>query len=319
MRLSGSYYSIPELIELMASKTASPDRIEQNLSRLLFGILFVAFSVLGANLGGFWSLVFTYAVHEAGLWLSMVLVGWSRVKLSFALPGPVSWAKEDSSAGRKAAVALGGIAAGILAASCLGIYGLSVDSAFLISLSRSLYLFSGLNLLPLKPFDGYIVIEHLLFVRFPKLEMFYLGTVGAVLFVSSCMVSYSEHESGRFPFCMIFLMFYGAAMFVGLKKCDNMAEMIVRLRREGSTDLESGQYSVRMIKRMEFSLSVFELPNVISVSTLLREVWDRAWEQPPKLYETLFAIALYLLLLIAFMQSSAAMQLIVELRGLIGL
>ncbi len=319
LRLSGRFYSIDQLIEGACNHVASPSNLERNLASLLYIILFVAISMSGYSLGGFETLLISLLIHEAGHWLGMILVGWSKVKFGLGLLGPVSWADEDISAGRKMAVALAGPAVGLIGAMIANLVGASAGSGFLLDLSHALYFITLLNLLPIKPFDGYTVMEHLIFVRHPRLEMFHLAASGVALFLFSIrLFGTVQSEPVHFPFFVLFFMMFSFSMFYGVKKRDNMADMVVRLRRNGKSDYEAGRYSPGTIKRMEYSLEMFDFPNDTLISAFLRELWDDAWEQPPTLIESVFTVAMYTTLVAAFLVSAAAISVAVGILSALG-
>lgn len=309
IRVSGKFFSIDTLIEGVASHTVSPSNLERFGSALLLVVLFVAINVSGFHLGGFGSLVVALGIHEAGHGLGMLLVGWSKVTFGIGLFGPVTWAQEDISAGRKAIVAIAGPAISLIAAMAIHLVTMG-GSSFFSDLSRTLFFITFLNLLPIKPFDGYVIMEHVLFVRHPKLEMFYLGISGVVLFLGSLRLTDFSHTPDHFAFFGIFGMIYSCSMFYGIKKLDNMADMVMRLRRDAHGDFQAGCFSAKTIKNLEFSLAMFDLRNEISVVGFLRELWDKAWEEPPNAVESAFVIILYAMLVVAFLYSTGGSEVV---------
>lgn len=297
IRLSGKIYSVERVIELVHSLPLSPSQWSKVGANLLALILVLTMNLLGYKGVTVGWVVAALFVHEFGHYLGMFATRSKTASFSIGLFGPLALGAEGLSAGRKAMVALSGSIAGLvfaaIYAATIPLFNLQVIPPFL----NALIFISVLNLIPVKPFDGFAVVEHLVFLRHPNVRLTYLILAGLLMFVLYAQ-SFYKHEH---PFYGFFFMILLVCMFGGAKKADNMAGMVVRLRKEGGKDFEQGMYRPETIKRMEFSLAVFDILNEVDFAGLLREVWDQAWEEPASGSEVFIVLAIYALMIFSCM------------------
>jgi hypothetical protein len=103
-----------------------------------------------------------------------------------------------------------------------------------------------------------------------------------------------------------FPVWYGMLMFWRVKKDYNSASMITLVRREAGSDFENGQYSATTLKKLSFSLELCDPADEEGLTTLLKEIWDKAWAEPPTWSETAFISAIYALTAWAYMSFDAS-------------
>ena len=115
----------------------------------------------------------------------------------------------------------------------------------------------------------------------------------------------------------VIFMSYGTFMFMGVKQIDNMSGMILRLRKEGRAELAAGRLSTPIIGRMSFSFDLFDLPNEMAITSLLREIYDRAKEIPASVGEVVGVLLLYLMLILSCFANPLVKEIIKEV-GLFG-
>lgn len=313
IRVSGKIYSVDEVIDEVVNMSVTPATSNKIGSVILFSVLFAVLSYLGCPLGGVGSVVFALLVHEIGHYVGMRLAGWPRAGIVVGVFGPLAVGAEGVSAGRKAIVAISGPAFGLL----VGLFTVGVhhhfDSAVALNLARTLFLLTAINLLPFKPFDGAVVIEHLLFARHPKVQMGCLIAEGLFLVFMFVALMYRD-----LVFLGVLFCFYGTAIFMGVKKIDNMSDMVVRLRKEAADDFKQGRYAPATIIRMQYSLLMFDLPNQSMLTAFLRELWDEAWEVQASAAEIFFVVGVYAMLVFICIQSSIASTLFTEILTIVG-
>jgi hypothetical protein len=92
-------------------------------------------------------------------------------------------------------------------------------------------------------------------------------------------------------------------MFMRVKKNDNMADLVVMLRKKGKNDYESGRYSSKTIKYMEFSIVTLEAENEAILAGQLREIWDKAWAVQATKGEIIALALTYILLIFVCLES----------------
>lgn len=247
-------------------------------------------------------------IHEFGHYLGMLITGSKTASISVGVFGPLALGAEGLSAGRKAIVSLSGPLLGWGAAVLLVAGMPFVDLPELSAVASALIYVSAINLIPVKPFDGYALVEHLIFLHKPKIRLVYLILV-ALLLCFFYVKSFYRHDHPAFA---LFFIVLGMVMFAGAKKEDNMSDMVLRLRREGDADYRMGQYRPETLKRMEFSLNMFDVQDETNLAYLLREVWDRAWEIPSSRSETLIVLVIYALIIFGCSASPVIQRLILQ-------
>lgn len=304
VRVSGKFFSIDDLIENVERNAISPSQWNKVGANLLAVVLAVTMHFLGNNAVQIVGVIAALFIHEVGHFIGLKCTGCNDASLGIGLLGPFALGSEGLSAGRKAIVALFGPALGLVAASVVVVINNYSPAPFLSALSHGLVFVSTLNLIPVKPFDGYAVVEHLVFIRHPKVQLFYLGTAGVLSFFLY-VASFYRHDHPFYAFFFIILFYL---MFAGLKKADNMADMIIRLRKIGVEDFTLGHYRSKTIKDMEFSLALFDIQNEMDLSLLLREVWDQAWEVPASRAETIIVLVMFITMLVGSVTSPVAIQ-----------
>ena len=314
IRVSGKIYSVDEVIDEVVNMSVTPATSNKIGSVILFSALFSVLSYLGCPLGGVGSVVFALLVHEIGHYVGMRLAGWPRAGIVVGIFGPLAVGAEGISAGRKAIVAISGPAFGLLVGLFIVGVHLHFDSMIALDLARALFLLTAINLLPFKPFDGAVVIEHLLFARHPKVQMGCLIAEGLFLVLMFVALMYRD-----LVFLGVIFCFYGMAMFMGAKKIDNMSAMVVRLRKEAVDDFKQGRYAPATIVKMQYSLLMFDLPNQAVLTAFLRELWDEAWEVQASVAEIFFVVTVYAMLVLTCIQSPVTRELFAEILTIVGL
>lgn len=291
LRLEGKIYSIETLIKKVSEVSASSTRQHKFFSLVLFLILYCSMECADFSKASLLAIFFAVFIHEIGHFLGMFFVG--RKKASFQLTMlffPDAIGEDGVSASRKAVVALCGPALGLLSGLSLWLFSDISSHNFIHHLTNALLFISALNLVPILPFDGGEVIEHMLLIRFPKFELGYLIVSGITLFIF-----FYGYYCSRDSILMIVISYaVTAAQFMHVKKVDNMSSIIYLLRKNGYAKQDS--YSPKAVKQMEYSLACFDVPDELSVVSILREAWDRAREVPASLTEGSFIIAIYALL-----------------------
>ena len=260
------------------------------LALILWGVMFFD----GHRLVPFGALIAAFFIHEFGHFIGMKVGRCEDASFDFGILGPIAMGNAGLSAGRKAIVALFGPAFGMMVAAVCSLVISRVSAPWISALQYALVYLSVLNLLPVRPFDGYAVVEHLVFNRYPKFQLFYLGATGVFLFLYSIYVVEPQREH---PFYMLFSIGLAMSLFYGLKKADNMAGLITHLREKGDLDLSLGRYRRETVKGMEFTLRLFDISSDAGLSILLKEVWDKAWESPARRSETVIILAMYAMLI----------------------
>ncbi len=238
-----------------------------------------------------WTVVGLF-IHEWGHFLGMRITGSKTASFGVGIFGPLALGIEGLSAGRKAFVSLFGPLFGWGIAALYLIGSSYIEMPDLTVPANTLVFVSAINLVPVKPFDGYAVIEHLIFLHKPNLRLVYLIVTALVLSLFY-VISFYRHDHPAFA---LFFIVLGMVMFAGAKKEDNMSGMVLRLRNEGEKDYEVGHYRPEMLKKMEYSLNLFDIQNEANLAHLLREVWDRAWEVPASKMESYTVLGMYVLL-----------------------
>jgi Zn-dependent protease len=292
LRISGKLFDIDHVIELVEKNPVTPTQSTKAFAGFLFMVLIITMHFLGNEEGQIGYAVLAVFIHEFGHFLGLRFTGSPNASFDFGVLGPFVSGDEGVSAGRKALVALFGPAFGLAVAAVLAVIGHFTSSEVLFSIVKMLVFISALNLIPTKPFDGYAVLEHLIFNRFPKLQIGYLVGCGVFLFFMYAASFYRYDH----PFYAFFFMGLCWASFLGFKKMDNMAGMIVRLRGR-DVDFAEGRYQPKTIKNMVFSLSVFDFVSESDLALFLRELWDKAWELPATRTEMINVLAMYFLML----------------------
>lgn len=304
LRISGRIYSADSVITQVHNLPVSPSQWNKVGANFLALVLVLTMNLLGyEGVDIVWVLAALFA-HEFGHYIGMLATRSNTASFAVGIFGPLALGTEGLSAGRKAMVALSGSIAGLVVAASLSaiasILNLSTMSPFI----NALVFVSALNMIPVKPFDGYAVVDHLVFLRHPKVRLIYLIMMG-VLMLFLYMHSFYRHDHPFYAFFFIALLW---CMFGGAKKADNMADMVVRLRKEGVKDFEQGKYRPETVKRMEFSLNLFDVSNEVILAGLLREIWEQAWEIPASKPEVVIVLAMYVLMLISCMSMPVVEQ-----------
>jgi hypothetical protein len=293
IRLEGNIYSIDELVDSVANLSSGRNRMNRFFSLVLFLVFYFSLGKMDSSSASVLGLLFALFVHEFGHLIGMLLVGWEKIYFSFRFfLFPDAFGDEGISASQKALVALSAPALGMCIGFLLWNTGLNKITPLLTHFTQALLFLSMVNLIPILPFDAGEMIEHLVLIKFPRLEMGYLIISGFVLFIFFYGY-YIGHER-----IIMGLVFLGLAMaqFLGVKRVDNMATMIARLRKEKRADLSLDRYSASTIKRMEFSLACFNVPDQLTLVQILKEVWDRAREVPATFVEVSIIFVSYVLL-----------------------
>lgn len=304
LRISGKFYSVDSVIDKVHTDFLSPSQMSKVGANFLTILLVVCMNLLGYKLILVGWVVAALFVHELGRYLGMVVTRSETVSYTIGIFGPLAIGAEGLSAGRKAIVALSGSMAGLAFSATLFALNSAFDIPELLHFSNAVIFVSALSILPIKPFDGYAVVDHLLFLRHPKIELAYLILAGILVFG----IFIHSLDVDKHALYSLFFMGLIGCMFAGAKKADNMADMVVRLRKEGAADYKLGCYRPETVKRMEFSLNVFEVENETHLAGLLREVWDHAWEEPASLPEMLIVLAMYVLMLLSFISMPIVKQ-----------
>lgn len=153
-----------------AQGRASPAPVVQWTLFLLSCLVFVAAAALVLNWRLAWMLLVVVALHEAGHYLAMRLLGYRRTQmLMLPLVGGVAFGEESRPNGwHRAIVSLAGPVPGVLlAAAVLATAGgpWVAAHAWVMPLAWTMLLVNLLNLLPFHPLDGGHVLETLLPAR----------------------------------------------------------------------------------------------------------------------------------------------------------
>ncbi|MDF7800246.1 hypothetical protein P4C99_12280 [Pontiellaceae bacterium B1224] len=297
LRISGRFYSADSVIDKVHAGFLSPSQMSKVGANFLTVLLVLCMNLLGYNQVVVGWVIAALFVHAFGHYLGMIVTRSETASYTIGIFGPLAIGAEGLAAGRKALVALSGSIAGLAFSAALFVINSALDNAALLHFANAVIFVSALNLLPIKPFDGYAVVDHLVFLRHPKIELAYLILAG--LFVFGIFIRSLDVD--KHALYSLFFMALLGCMFGGAKKADNMADMVVRLRKEGVVDYRLGRYRLQTVKRMEFSLNLFDVENEEHLAGLLREVWDHAWEEPATLPEMIIVLAMYVLMLICFM------------------
>ncbi|MDF7822520.1 hypothetical protein P4B35_00735 [Pontiellaceae bacterium B12227] len=309
IRLNGKIYTIEKLIKKVGEVSVSSTRNHKFFALVLFVLLYSSMECMDFSGAGWGALFFAVLIHELGHFLGMMLVGRKDAAFQFSFfVIPDAFGDGGTSASRKAVVALGGPAMSLMVG--LSMWSLANDASggiFVKQLTYSLLFIGTLNLVPILPFDGGEVIEHLLLIRFPKFELGYLIISGITLFIF-----FYGYYCAQDRVLMILISYaVTAAQFHNVKKVDNMSSMIYLLRKNGHDKQE--QYSPKSVKQMEFSLACFDVQDELSVASILREAWDRAREVPATYYEVIFVMAIYIILVVTGVTNGG----VVEMFGLL--
>ena len=297
LRISGRFYSADRVIDSVHNTPVSPSQMGKVGANILALLLALTMNQLGHHEVPLRWVIAALFIHEFGHYVGMLLTRSGTASFTIGIFGPLALGTEGLSAGRKAMVALSGPMLGLACSAAYSGIASLLRLPLIPEFFNGLIFVSALNLIPVKPFDGYAVIDHLVFLRHPKTQLSYLVLSGVVMFLLY-VHSFDRHEHPFYAFFFMVLLF---CMFAGVKKADNMADMVVRLRKEGSADFELGRYQPRTVKRMEFSLTMFDVQNEVDLAGLLREIWDRAWEQPAAFSEVFIVLAMYVLMLVSCM------------------
>lgn len=122
-------------------------------------------------------------LHECGHLAAMKLFRYKNLRMLF-IPffGALASGKPDEqNAFKIAAIALCGPLAGLLASALAIVLWFATDQPLLINFARVSAFLTGLNLLPVVPLDGGILLNEALFARFPKAELvFRIAAVAAL-------------------------------------------------------------------------------------------------------------------------------------------
>lgn len=307
IRLEGKFYKIDELVDAVADFSAGKSRLNRIFAFALFSIFYLSLGVADKSSASILGFLFALFVHEVGHLVGMLLVGWKKIYFSFRLfVFPDASGEEGISASRKAVVALSAPALGLCVGLLLWETGLSQQTILLKHFTQTLLFLSMVNLVPIHPFDAGEMVEHLILIRFPRLEMGCLIMSGLVLF----LFFYGYYITN--DRIVMGVVFCGIALgqFLGVKRVDNMSSLINRLRKDGDADLSNDRYFPSTIKRMEFSLACFDVPDQLTLVRILREAWDRAREVPATLMEVCMVSVTYALLSIACFSNPAIKDMI---------
>ena len=308
IRIGGRFYSIEEITENVADHSATPTNTSKILSVMAFAVFYCTFGLMHYSLVGGIAVILSLYIHEIGHLIGMKIIGWPTALSLPTLFGPIAVGIEGVSAGRKAVVALSGPALGLVVGVVAILFHSGFGYSFCMELARPVLFLTAINLLPIKPFDGAAIIDHLLFIKHPNLEMVYSGLVGVLFF----LLFFFLIAQDRHLLAIIF-MSYGTFMFAGVKQIDNMSGMILRLRKEGGAEFEKGCFPAAIIRRMSFSLALFDLPNEMAITSLLREVYDRAREISASIGEVFGVLLLYLMLALACFKNPLVQEIIKEI------
>lgn len=200
------------------------DQTDQPISELTGNpFLLTALSAMAFFVAGAWAwspkfVVILFPIlllHELGHFAAMKRFGYQDVRLFFVpfLGAAVAGRSESGSIGQRITVCLAGPMPGIAIAIALWISGLTNNNETLSAAVVMLLVINGLNLLPILPLDGGWLIQTLLLVRRPWLELaFRCITIAVLLVVAAATkmwlvaviaIPFATRLKSAFHFCRI--------------------------------------------------------------------------------------------------------------------
>ena len=281
----------PLSAEVLAKLELPPEQKTWVQSLLLLGVSLLVFAAAGLfnyTLPDLVILVGVLLFHESGHYAGMRIFDYQDVKMFF-IPffGAAVSGRSTSVAGYKEAIViLLGPLPGIVLGAVLGTVCLFYDDEMLRSTARMLLLINGFNLLPFLPLDGGRFLHLVLFSRQRHIEALFRFVTGALLaLIGVGLQSWV-------------LAIVGLLMLISTGATFRVSSLARRLRLPPQPGSEMNvaapiprEQAVPLIACVRATFP--KITQVKTLTSLVRQVWERMHVEPPGVLASVVLLALY--------------------------